>query len=42
MTTRSSRGRPWGKFEALLKDVAEDEMAETELYKIWRVVQDFV
>ena len=41
MTTRSSRGRPWGKFEALLKDVAEDEMAETELYLFAHMAGDF-
>ena len=40
--SRSAKRRFMAKFEALLKDVAEDEMIETELYKFWHMVQDFV
>jgi hypothetical protein len=40
--SRSAKRRCMGHFEALLKDVAEGEMIETELYKFLHVVQDFV
>jgi hypothetical protein len=39
--SRSAKRKFMGKFEALLKDVAEDEMAETELYLFAHMAGDF-